>query len=615
MVRAALLSAPPYTELHLHSAWSFLDGASLPSEIVEQAVALGYRGLALTDHNGLYGAMEFARAAQNAGLQAITGAELTLEDDSHITLLVESAEGYANLSRLITSAYCDGDRLNPWLALDTLQRHTAGLILLTGCRAGQVARLVDARRLDDALAALERWRAWFGPENVFVELQQNLVYGDTQRIAALAELARRAGLPCVATGNVHYHVRERHRLQDVLVAVRHRTTLDASHTLRRANSEFFLQPPAVMARRFRRYPEAIHNTQVIAERCAGFNLTRDLNYTFPSYPSPPEETEDDTLRRITYERLELRYGDNPKARARLEEELALIRKHKLSGFFLVYHDIMQLATEVAREIRGEGARSAYDLPPGRGRGSSVSSIVCYLVGLSHIDPLLYNFYIGRFLNDEMSSVPDIDLDFPRDIREKLIERVYEKYGHEHAALVCAFPTYHIRSAIRDIGKALGLPLPDLDRLAKLSERARAGELAREMERLPEFRDRLDAPLWKDLISLAEQIAGFPRHVSQHSGGMVISSRPLVDLVPVQPAAMEGRFVCQWDKDSCDDAGFIKIDFLALGMLSLVEECLELIAEQGKGTLDLSRIPHDDPAVYRMIAEGDTIGVFQVESRA
>ena len=243
-----------YTELHLHTAWSFLDGASLPAEMIERAVELGYRGLALTDHNGLHGAMEFAQAAKSAGLQAITGAELTLEDGSHVTLLVESPEGYANLSRLITSAYCDGDRLEPWLALEMLQRHTAGLILLTGCREGEVARLVDARQPLAALEVLERWREWFGAENVFVELQQNLVHGDTRRMAALAELANQAGLPCVATGNVHYHVRERHRLQDVLVAVRNRTTLDASHILRRANSEFFLQPHDMVARRFRKLP-------------------------------------------------------------------------------------------------------------------------------------------------------------------------------------------------------------------------------------------------------------------------------------------------------------------------------------------------------------------------
>ncbi|MEX1157394.1 MAG: DNA polymerase III subunit alpha [Thermomicrobiales bacterium] len=330
---------------------------------------------------------------------------------------------------------------------------------------------------------------------------------------------------------------------------------------------------------------------------------------------PASLSPDDILARDCYTLLQERYGDNAEARERLSLELGLVKRHGLAGFFLVYRDIMLLARQVADEVRGTGARGAYVLPPGRGRGSSVSSIICYLIGLSHIDPLRHNLYIGRFLNEELASVPDIDIDFPRDIREKLIAKIYEVYGNDHAALVCAFPTYHVRSAIRDIGKALGLPAPDLDRLAKLSERTSADRLEQEMERLPEFRDRLDAPLWRELIGLAREIAGFPRHVTQHSGGMVISSQPLVDLVPVQPAAMEGRYICQWDKDSCDDARFIKIDFLALGMLSLVEECLELIVREGKPPLDLSRIDFEDPPVYEMIGKGDTIGVFQIESRA
>jgi error-prone DNA polymerase len=605
----------PYAELHLHSAFSFLDGASLPGELVERAVDLGYRTLALTDHDGLHGAMEFAQAAKSAGIQAVTGAEVTLVNGSHLTLLAETPEGYANISRMIAYAHLHSPRLEPRLPPEVLHEHTTGIILLTGCSQGEVARLVDAGRFGAAREVLERYRAWCGPENVFVELQQNLVYGDTRRMAQLAGLAAEVGLGCVTTGNVHYHVRERHRLQDVQVAVRHRMTLDASHAVRRANSEFFLQPPEVMQRRFRRYPEALENTLRIAERCASFDLTRDLHYQFPDYPPEPELNADDILARDTRRLLAQRYGDNAEARERLELELALVQRHGLAGFFLVYRDIMLLAKEVAEEVRGTGARSVYELPPGRGRGSSVSSIICYLIGLSHIDPLRHNLFIGRFLNEELASVPDIDLDFPRDIREKLIERIYERYGHDRAALVCAFPTYHIRSAIRDIGKALGLPAPDLDRLAKLSERTSSDRLAQEMERLPEFRDRRDAPIWRDLIDLARQIAGFPRHVSQHSGGMVISSQPLIDLVPVQPAAMEGRFVCQWDKDSCDDARFIKIDFLALGMLSLVEECLELIVREGKPPVDLSRIDFEDRAVYDMIGKGDTIGVFQIESRA
>ncbi|HYO30139.1 MAG TPA: DNA polymerase III subunit alpha, partial [Thermomicrobiales bacterium] len=280
----------------------------------------------------------------------------------------------------------------------------------------------------------------------------------------------------------------------------------------------------------------------------------------------------------------------------------------------LYRDLLLMAREVAAEVRGPGAPST-TLPPGRGRGSSVSSVVCYLIGLSHIDPLAHNLEIGRFLNEELSSVPDIDIDFPREIREKLIERVYEKYGPDHAAMVCAFPTYRLRSAVRDVGKALGLPPSDLDRIAKLSEPRSAGALGEELARMPAYASRLQSAPWKYLVELAGELAGFPRHVSQHSGGMIISSTPLVDLVPVQPAAMEGRFICQWDKDSCDDAGFVKIDFLALGMLSLVEECLQLIAKGGKEPVDLSRIDFEDQAVYDMICAGDTIGTFQIESRA
>ena len=267
-------------------------------------------------------------------------------------------------------------------------------------------------------------------------------------------------------------------------------------------------------------------------------------------------------------------------------------------------------------MRGVGTvRAAGNLPPGRGRGSSVSSIVCYLIGLSHVDPLAHGLFLGRFLNDEMSSVPDIDLDFPRDIREQLIERVYQEYGPERAALVCAFATYKLRSAVRDVGKALGVPLTDLDQIAKLCGSRSARDLYEELGRIPAYVTRRDSPPWTHLVELAAQLAGFPRHVSQHVGGMVVSSEPLVELVPVQPAAMEGRFICQWDKDSCDDARFIKIDFLALGMLSLVEECLELIVNSGKEPVDLSRIDFDDKAVYDMICAGDTIGVFQIESRA
>jgi error-prone DNA polymerase len=605
-----------YVELHLHTAFSLLDGASLPEELIERAVELDYQALAVTDHDGLYGAMEFAQAAKAAGIQPITGAEITLTDGTHLTLLAETSTGYANLCRLITTAYRaeSGDphelehRHNPQLNPAMLPEHAGGLILLTGCRQGKLAQLIDADDLSAAEDLLRSYIEWFGRESVYVELQQNLVYGDTRRVHQMVKLAKQVGLPYVATGNVHYHRRERHQLQDVLVAIRNRTTLDGSHQFRRPNCEFDLQPAEQVAIRFASYPEALDATLEIAERCAQFDLTTDLDYAFPDHPTEDGESQSDLLERICREAMDVRYPPGGefrrRAEARLREEMRLIIKHKLSGFFLLYHDLMRLAEEVAEEVRGPSlARSHSMLPPGRGRGSSVGSIVCYLIGLSHVDPLQHNLFLGRFLNEDLVSVPDIDLDFPRDIRERLIERVYETYGHDHAALVAAFSTYRLRSAVRDIGKALGLPATDIDKIAKMSEGRSAKDLGEELARIPAYANRRDAPPLAWLVELAEQLAGFPRHVSQHSGGMVISSSPLIDLVPVQPAAMDGRFICHWDKDSCDDARFIKIDFLALGMLSLVEECLELIVEAGKDPIDLSRVSFDDRNVYDVICTG------------
>jgi error-prone DNA polymerase len=491
------------------------------------------------------------------------------------------------------------------------------VILLTGCRQGRLSQLIDADQFQAAECLIGEYVSWFGPNNVIVELQQNLVHGDTPRLKRMIELADARGLRYAATGNVHYHTSERHRLQDVLVAIRTHATLDGSHRARRPNAQFYLRSAAEMARRFAHHPAALRTTIEIAERCAGFNLARDLAYTFPDYPVDPGDTPDAVLARVCRSALTERYLDRrDEAEARLDEELAIIAHHKLSGFFLLYRDLLVLARDVAGEIRGaDSARAAGNLPPGRGRGSSVSSIVCYLIGLSHVDPLAHDLFFGRFLNEEIHSVPDIDLDFPREIRERLMERVYEVYGADRAALVCAFSTYKLRSAVRDVGKTLGLPLADLDKIAKLSEPRSAKELGRELARIPGYEERKNAPPWSYLVDLSAQLAGFPRHVTQHVGGMIVSSTPLTELVPIQPAAMEGRYLCQWDKDSCDDARVVKIDFLALGMLSLVEECLELIAANGKPPVDLSRIDFNDTAIYDMICAGDTIGVFQIESRA
>jgi error-prone DNA polymerase len=623
----------PYVELHCHSGYSFLDGASHPEELVLRAKELGYPALALTDHNGLYGSMEFARAAKEAGIQPITGAEITLREcftgvdepeiGHHVTLLAESPAGYANLCRLLTEAHMGSERTDPRLPLGSLLELTEGLILLTGCRRSPVAAALDSS-VAEAEALTRRLVDAFGPGSVFVELQDNDVQGDTARNKALARLAGRLGLGVVATGNVHYHRPERHRLQDVLVSIRHRTTLDGSHGVRRANGLFHLSPPWEVRNRFESRPEALTNTLLIAERCSGFDLTEDLGYEFPDFEGSERGGALETLAAICLAKITELYEDgSPEQRdaeERLHAELCLVDLHGLAGFFLVYRDIMQLAAEVGREVRGESPRGRSGLPPGRGRGSSVSSIICYLIGLSHIDPVKNNLFLGRFLNEALRSVPDIDLDFPRDIREELILRVYQKYGSDHTGLVCTFPTYRLKSAVREIGKALELPLGELEKLSKLAEHRSASGLADEIASLPEFKDRADAHLWRLLGELAEDISGLPRHISQHVGGMIISSRPLVEIVPLEPAAWEGRVLCQWDKDSCEDAGFIKIDFLALGMLSAVEECVDLIAGRGTGGTageapDLSRIDFDDEALYDRICSGDTVGLFQIESRA
>jgi len=608
-----------YIELHCHSAFSFLDGASLPEQLALTASQLGYPALALTDHHGLYGSMAFAQEAKQLGLQAITGAELTLLDGSHVTLLAETPEGYANLCRLITEAHLGrDDRRDPRLEFASLEARHAGLIVLSGCRNGLLPAVLRRDGLAAARRFAERCRSVFGKENFVIELQRNYVRGDLALTRALKDVADSARLGVVASGNVHYHRRERHRLHDVLVAIRHRTTLDGSHDVRHANSEFFLRPPEEVEALFPDCPDAVANTLALAERCREFDLTRDLGYRFPDFHGAERAPAPRALAELCRARLEERYpAGSPhrgEAERRLAEELRLVERHGLSGFFLVYHDLFDLARQVAADVRRGSRRAQGGLLPGRGRGSSVSSVVCYLLGLSHIDPVATRLFIGRFLNETLASVPDIDLDFPREIREELIRRVYTRYGHEHVGLVCSFPTYRLRSTVREIGKALDLPPGEIEQVAKLADR-RSGGLADELDQLPGFAGRRSAPLWKELCELAEEIAGLPRHISQHVGGMVISSRPLVEIVPLERAAMEDRVVCQWDKDSCDDARFIKIDFLALGMLSLVEECVERIAVREGTPPDLSRIDFEDPAVYDRICRGDTVGLFQIESRA
>ena len=437
-----------------------------------------------------------------------------------------------------------------------------------------------------------------------------------RRNAALRDLAETLGVATVATGDPHAHARSRLGLQDALVAIHNRTSLDGCERERRGNHESVLLAPEEMYERFPDDRDAVARTTELAQRLE-FDLTEELGYRYPDF-SDGEQPAIAQLRSLCDRLFRERYADlnghKRRARRRLEDELDLIERIGLAGFFLLHWEVLELARDVAREVRGESVARQM-LPPGRGRGSSVGSIVCYLTGLSHVDPVAADLSLGRFLNDELSSVPDIDLDFPRDIREQLIVRVTEKYGREHAALVASFATYRSRGAIRDIGKALGLPFADLERLARITDGWNATRVREELALLPDAETKLRSPRWRAFVELCTEIAGLPRHISQHPGGMVISSRPLVELVPVQPCAMAGRQMVQWDKDSCSDAGFLKIDLLGLGMLSAVEDCVEQVARVHGKTIDLSRIPLQDPDVYAEIQNADTVGTFQIESRA
>ncbi|MBO9532148.1 MAG: DNA polymerase III subunit alpha [Solirubrobacteraceae bacterium] len=634
----------PYAELHAHSAYSFLDGASLPAELAEQARDLGHLALALTDHDSVAGSMEFAHAARAAGIAAIHGAEVTVrrtpepavhryaayggpataglargsvvrgisapECDDHLTLLVESRAGWRNLCELLTRAHAhtrdhpQRERTEPSVTLQEVAEHAEGLICLSGCATHGIEDPARLGLLHEA----------FGPDRLRIELQRPYARDDRTRIRGRRRLARQLGVPVVVSGNVHAHDRRRAYLQDAFVAARHRLSLDASEALRRGNHSHVLVSPEVMARRFQGLEEALAESVHIAERCTAFDLTRDLGYRYPGADDP-------TMLRTLAEACEAVFADRyppgsrneAEARRRLEDELRIIDRHKLAGFFVLHRDVLELAREVAHEVRGaSSARSL--LPPGRGRGSSVSSIVCYFTGLSHVDPIANDLLLGRFLNEELTAFPDIDLDFPRDIREVLIPRIHERYGRTHTALVATHPGFRARGAIRELGVALGLPSAEVARVAQASDGWSVDHIEEDVD-LALGSGRHTQGRWAWLCRLAREAQSLPRHLGQHPGGMIIATEAVSGCCPIVPTAMEGRQVLQWDKDSCGDAGFLKIDLLGLGMLSCVERSVDLIARTRQQEIDLSRIPFDDPEVYDAIQVADTMGVFQIESRA
>ncbi len=606
-----------YVELHCHSYFSLLDGASSPEALVEQADRLGYRALALTDHDGLYGIVRFWQAARERGLKALVGAEVSLTtvashdpagdpDGHHLTLLAETRGGYANLCRLISAGQLAGQKAAPRLTLDTLAQHAAGLICLSGCRKGPIASalLANGETAEDAYAAAGHLRDIFA-DRLWIELQRHYLPGDAGLVANLVELARWLGNGLVATNNVHYAERSGQRLHDVLTCIRNLTTLPEALAsgLLHPNSERFLKPPSAMVDLFADLPQACRSTLGIVERCQGGLDFSDQR--LPNFAVPPGHTPLSYLQSLCAVGLQHRFDPvTMQAQAQLAHELRVIERTGMAGYFLVVWDIVRFA-------RSRGIRC-------QGRGSAANSLVAYLLGITPVDPLQHHLLFERFLSEEARTMPDIDVDFAADRREEVIQYVYERYGEEHTAMVCNVVTYRARSAVREVAKALAFPPDVIDRIAKALDTHSAAQAASALH--PVFCAGEDIATdasypWQLLSDLLREIDGTPRHLSIHVGGMLITAAPLVEVVPVERATMPGRVVVQWDKDSVEDAGLIKIDLLSLRTLGVVEETLQHIRRTRAIELDLERLPLDDPAIYAMLQRADTVGCFQVESRA
>ena len=594
----------PYAELHCHSNFSFLDGASHPEELVEEAARLGLEAVALTDHDGMYGVVRFAEAAAELGVRTVFGAELSLglsapqngvadPEGSHLLLLARGPQGYQGLCRTISTAQLAGrEKGRPVYDLDEVVADTAGQVLvLTGCRKGAVRQALATGGRTAAAAALLGLVERFGADGVAVELVHGALPTDTEVNDALAALAADAGLPTVASTAAHYATPARFPLATALAAVRARRSLDEADGWLPPAGAAHLRSGAEMALRFdTRHPGAVARAAAFGAECA-FALEL-VAPDLPPFETPPGRTEAEWLRVLTRRGVLERYGsfaENPEAVDTVERELAVIEAKKFPGYFLIVHDIVAFC------------RSAGILC--QGRGSAANSAVCYALGITNVDAVAHGLLFERFLSPDRDGYPDIDLDIESGRREEVIQYVYGRYGRGCAAQVANVISYRPRSAVRDVAKALGFSPGQQDAWSKRIERW-PGDEATTPPGVPDL-----------VVELADELLGFPRHLGIHSGGMVICDRPVAEVVPVEWARMEGRTVVQWDKDDCAAAGLVKFDLLGLGMLTALHLMIDLVAEHHGRRVELHELQPVEPEVYAMLARADSVGVFQVESRA
>ncbi len=659
MVRAGVVRLSDYVELHCHSAFSLLDGASPPEALVARAKTLGYGALALTDHDELGGIVAFAQAAREAEVDGLVGAELTVEVDApdgaapwrtHLVLLAEDREGYGNLSMLITRARMERPRGRAAVPLDLVARHARGLFALTGCPRGWVPRLL-ARGLEHEACEAAAALVDLFDGRVAIECWDHGLDEERALVAPLVRIARALGIPWVVTNDVHYAEPAMRVVHDVLSALRHQRTLAEMGTRLRPNGEWYLKAPAQVARRWQRHPEGLRATRAIAERCAW--RMHQLKPTLPKFPLPPGISADEYLARLVEQGAHERWerARTPAHERQIAHELAIIAKLRLAGYFLIVWDIVRFA-------RRDGVLC-------QGRGSAANSAVCFCLGITAVDPIRLGLLFERFLSEEREGAPDIDIDFAHRDRERVLQYVYERYGREHAAMVCEQITYRGRSAIRDACRVLGYSIEQADELAVTADRfsARAtGEKLGETAGLGTRHSALGDDNGESRKAEAERLGGYlvtgtevktrirgmearerqvvaegpsaerraprpalafivthlhhvPRHRSIHVGGFVLTEEPLGTIVPIEPASMADRTVIQWEKDDVETMGLVKIDLLGLGMLTLIQDCLLYIRRTRRVTLELADLDCSDQAVYDDLGRADTVGIFQVESRA
>src|SRR5262252_3340796 len=581
-----------YIELHACSAFSFLRGGSFPEQLAETAAELEMPAIALLDRNGVYGAQRFSVAAREHHVRPIIGAELSMEDGSILPVLVENRTGYKNLCELLTQSHLRSEKSKCAVCEAEMPEFAQGLVALFGCGSACAPQAIENR----ARFLIET----FGRENVFVELQRHFIRGEERINRQLIDLARAHQLPLVATNGVQYAKPYGREVLDVFTCIREHTHLDAAGKLLTQNAERHLKRDREMRAMFADLPEAIENTSRLAERLT-FSL-ENIGYKFPEYPVPVGHSMDSFLRTIVWFGAQQRYAAiSPKVKRQIDEELALISKLGFPGYFLIVWDIVNFCREHNIMVQG--------------RGSAANSAVCYCLGITPVDPVENHLVFERFLNESRKGWPDIDLDLPSgDRREAVIQEVYRRYGKNGAAMTANVITYRGRSAAREIGKTLNFSPSIIDRFSHLfasGDFPHTMELEAQIEAagLPKRHPRMPA-----FIRLYHAIYGLPRHLGQHSGGMIICQNKLSSFVPLENASMPGRVVAQWDKDDCEDLGIVKVDLLGLGMMSVMQDAFELCRERGR-PLDLAHIPTNDEKTFKIMQNADTIGVFQLESRA